>query len=133
VQRHDGSSQSLQAIGLRLNWWLGPNAYLTGQAISALGGSAGAYGQGLLGAGMASSARSRWGQVGAELLAGGGGGGGVASLSGGIARAMLWYGRTSHDDGAHARVAVGAVSSRSGPASPVIALSWVVPFAQNVR
>ena len=133
VQRKDGSTQSLQTIGLQLNWWLGPNAYLTGQAHSAIGGDAGAYSQGLLGAGVATSAVGRWGQVGVELLAGGAGGGGVQSLSGVIAQAMLWFGWMPWHDGAHARLAVGAETSRNGSSSQVVALSWVVPFGQIVR
>ncbi len=133
VRRKDGTAQSLQTIGLQLNWWMGPNAYLTGQAHSALGGDAGAYSQGLLGAGVATPAHAELWQVGAELLAGGGGGGGVQSLSGAIAQAMLWFGWLKQGDGAHARLAVGVEASGNRSSSPVLALSWVVPFGQIVR
>jgi hypothetical protein len=133
VRRKDGSSESLQTMGLQLNWWLSPNAYLTGQTHSAFRGDAGAYSQGLLGAGIATAAPGAWAQVGAELLAGGAGGGGVQSLSGAMAQAMLWFGWMPSGDGPHARLAIGAESSRGGSSSPVIALSWVVPFGQIVR
>ena len=133
VHRKDGTAESLQTIGLQLNWWLGPNAYLSGQAHSAYGGDAGAYSQGLLGAGIATAAPGSWAQVGAELLAGAAGGGGVQSLSGAIAQAMLWFGWMPWRDGAHARLAVGAETSHGGSFSRVVALSWVVPFGQIVR
>jgi hypothetical protein len=133
VHRKDGTTASLQTIGLQLNWWLGPTAYLTGQVHSALGGKAGAYSQGLLGAGIATAAPGAWGQVGAEMLAGAAGGGGVRSLSGAVARAMLWFGWMPWSDDSHVRLALGAETSRSGPFSRVVALSWVVPFGQIVR
>jgi hypothetical protein len=133
VHRNDGTTESLQTIGLQLNWWLGPNGYLTGQAHSAFSGGAGAYSQGLLGAGIATAAPGKWAQVGVELLAGAGGGGGVQSLSGAMAQAMLWFGWMPWRDGAHARLAVGAETSRGGSLSRVVALSWVVPFGQIVR
>jgi hypothetical protein len=133
VHRKDGTTESLQTMGLQLNWWLGANAYVTGQAHSAFGGGAGAYSQGLLGAGIATAAPDAWGQVGAELLAGGAGGGGVQSLSGAIAQAMLWLSWMPWRDGSHARLAVGAETSHGGSFSPVVALSWVVPFGLIVR
>ena len=133
VGRKDGTTESLQTIGLQLNWWLNPHAYFTGQAHSALGGGAGAYSQGLLGAGIATAAPGAWGQVGAEVLAGAGGGGGVHSLSGAIGQAMLWFGWMPWHDGAHAHLAIGAEGSHRGAISPLVALSWVVPFGQIVN
>jgi hypothetical protein len=133
VQRKAGTAESLQTIGLQLNSWLDPNVYLTGQAHSALGGKAGAYSQGLLGAGIATEATGAWGQIGAELLAGAAGGGGVQSLSGAIAQAMLWFGWMPGRDGPHVRLAVGVQTAHSGSSSPVVALSWAVPFGQIVR
>jgi hypothetical protein len=133
VQRKDGSSHALQTIGLQLNQWLGPNAYLTGQAHSALGGGAGAYSIGLLGAGVAST--PRWGgwQIGAEALAGGAGGGGVQSLSGAIGQGLLWVGKRPEADGPHWRAGLGAARGRGGPVSPVAQIAWVVPFGQVMR
>jgi hypothetical protein len=133
VRRTLGRSQSLQTLGLQINWWLGPGAYLTGQTHSALGGQAGAYAQGLLGAGIATPARGPGWQIGAELLAGAAGGAGVLSPAGAMAQAMVWLGVLPQADGAHARLALGMAASHQGPASPVLALSWVVPFAQLVR
>ena len=133
VHRNDGSEGALQTIGLQLNWWLNENAYLSGQAHSAAGGGAGAYSQGLLGAGIATPFRGRYLQLGAELLAGGAGGGGVQSLSGAIVQATLWAGIQPYRDGAHLRLGVGMEKSHSGPSSPVLAIGWVVPFAQVTR
>lgn len=133
VQRHDGRKRGVQTMGLQLNWWLNEHAYFTGQAHSAFGGGAGAYSQGLLGAGVATTFRGQYLQLGAEVLAGGAGGGGVQSLSGAIAQGMIWGGYQPRRDGAHLRVALGAERSRSGSLSPVLAVGWVVPFAQVTR
>ncbi len=133
VQRKDGTKHALQTIGLQLNWWLSENAYLTGQAHSAAGGGAGAYSQGLLGAGVATPFRGRYLQLGAELLAGGAGGGGVQSLAGAIVQATLWAGIQPYHDGAHLRIGFGAEKSHHGTSSPVLAIGWVVPFAQITR
>lgn len=133
VVRKDGSVRAIDTIGLQLNWWLNENAYLTGQAHSAAGGGAGAYSQGLLGAGVATPFRGRYLQLGAELLAGGGGGGGVESLAGPIVQGMVWGGFQPHHDGAHLRIGLGAEKSRHGSRSRVIAIGWVVPFGQTTR
>lgn len=133
VRRNDGTRRALQTAGLQLNWWLGENVYLTGQAHSAFGGGAGAYSQGLLGAGVATPFRGRYVQIGAEVLAGGGGGGGVSSLSGAIGQAMMWGGFQPRRDGPHLRIGIGGERSRSGSTSAVLAVGWVVPFAQVTR
>jgi hypothetical protein len=133
VHRNDGTEHALQTIGLQLNWWLGENTYLSGQAHSAAGGGAGAYSQGLLGAGIATPFRGKYLQLGAELLVGGAGGGGVQSLSGAIAQATLWAGIQPTRDGPHLRIGLGGEKSHGGSSSKVLAIGWVVPFAQVTR
>jgi hypothetical protein len=133
VRRSDGRERALQTAGLQLNAWLGPNTYVTGQAHSALGGGAGAYGQGLVGVGIATALPSAAWQFGGELLIGAGGGGGVQSLAGPLARVLLWSAWPARRDGAQLRLGVGAASSPKGDASTILAVSWVVPFAQVMR
>lgn len=130
VLRSDGSTRSLDLLGLKLNRWLSPNLYLSAQAHTAFAGGAGAYGIGLLGAGVASAAPTRGWQVGVEALLGASGGGGVDTRSGALAQALLWAG-FSPDAGSQWRLGVGGLRSLKGAlATPIVEASWVWRFGQ---
>ncbi len=76
--RRDGSSRILQADVLKIDRFVTPNAYLTGQVHSAVAGGAGGYSAALIGAGWLQPLGSHL-HVGVEGLAGASGGGGVDS------------------------------------------------------
>lgn len=125
--RADGTRRALDTIGLKLNRALGEYAYLSGQAHSAYAGRAGAYSVGLLGVGVASSARAPW-RVGAELLLGAAGGGGVATGGGGLAQGLLWCG-WSPSPRSDWRLGAGRTRSlHGGTGSPLLELSWSRSF-----
>jgi hypothetical protein len=84
--RRDGSSGVVTADVLKVDRFLTPHLYLSGQVDSAIAGGAGGYSAALLGAGWAQPVGSR-GRLSAELLAGASGGGGVDS-HGAIFQAM---------------------------------------------
>lgn len=131
LPRANGSRQGLQAISLVLERWIGPQAYLTGQAHSALGGSAGGYSIGLVGAGVATAARHGSWQLGAELLVGGAGGGGVRGTIGAVAQAQAWAALPLGDGSQRLRFGLGALGgSDGGGARPVATLTWQVAFGQ---
>lgn len=125
--RKDGSRQSLQTVGLKLNRYVGENLYLSGQAHSAFGGGAGAYSIGLVGAGWANSSRSA-SRLGVELLVGAAGGGGVVTSGGAVVQGLLWAGgKTSPVS--EWRIGAGLVRARGAALdSPVIELSWSRAF-----
>jgi len=127
VARVDGSSGSLDLIGLKLNRYLGPNLYVSGQAYSAFAGGAGGFSVGLVGAGLAAQAAEQL-RVGAELLVGAAGGGGVQTAGGAVLQGQLWAGYSpvpQHEW----RVGVGGVRSFSGAlSSPLFELSWARVF-----
>jgi hypothetical protein len=124
AQRNDGSTRSLETIGMKLNRYVDDNIYLSVQAHSAFAGGAGAYGTGLIGAG-ASTRPAAGLRYGAELLLGAAGGGGVASGGGAIAQALGWAGLPLARD-SELRLGLGAVKSLRGGAlrSPVLELTW---------
>jgi hypothetical protein len=76
--RIDGSTRSLRAVTLKLDRFVGPNLYVSGEALGAAGGGASGYSGALVGAGWNQRFGPRF-HVGAELLAGASGGGGVVS------------------------------------------------------
>lgn len=131
LQRADGSRRGLQAVSLVLERWTGPHTYLSGQAHSALGGNAGGYSIGLLGAGVATAAGpTRW-QLGAELLAGGAGGGGVRGAAGAVALAQAWAALPLADGSQRLRIGLGALAgSGGGGARPVASATWQLAFGQ---
>ena len=130
--RNDGTRHSLDTVGLKLNRYFGDHFYLSGQAHSAFAGSAGAYSVGLVGAGLATSARSPW-RVGAELLVGAAGGGGVKTAGGGIGQGLLWAG-WSPSPATEWRVGVGKMQPlHGGEGSPLIELSWSRSFGMAGR
>ena len=123
VARGDGSTRSLDTIGLELNRYLGRNLYLSGQAHSALAGGAGGYSIGLLGLGLATADDTPW-RLGGELLAGAAGGGGVRSGGGAVGQAKLWAG-WSPTPAQELRLSAAGMRSNSGALStPVLGLSW---------
>jgi len=128
--RRDGSKRAMQLIGLKFERALSDHFYLTGQAISAVAGGAGAYSAGLVGLGATTGRWSKdlpW-RAGVEALAGAGGGGGVASQGGAIVQPMAWIGR---DLGTYSQLRLGAgvVKSVKGDLkSPVLDLTWSLAF-----
>jgi hypothetical protein len=72
----DGSARPVTTVRLKIDRYLTPNAYVTGQVAGAAGGRAGGYSAALVGAGWNQPVGGRV-HVGAELLAGAGGGGGI--------------------------------------------------------
>ena len=130
--RNDGTRHSLDTVGLKLNRYFGDHFYLSGQAHSAFAGSAGAYSVGLVGAGLATSARSPW-RVGAELLVGAAGGGGVKTSGGGVGQGLLWAG-WSPSPASEWRVGAGKMQAlHGGEGSPLIELSWSRSFGMAGR
>ena len=131
--RTDGSTRSLDTIGLKLNRYIGDYAYLSGQAHSAFAGGAGAYSVGLVGAGLSTSARAPF-RVGAEWLVGAAGGGGVQTAGGAITQAVLWTG-WSPSATQEWRAGIGTVKPLrgGGSGSPVMELSWSRSFGMAGR
>ncbi|HUG25790.1 hypothetical protein [Piscinibacter sp.] len=91
AQRRDGSRRTMQAVVLKVNRYVSPHFYLTGQAHSAYGGEAGGYSVGLIGVG---AKTPLWGPVhaGAEAMVGAAGGGGIDTGGGGLAQPMAYLG-----------------------------------------
>ncbi len=130
LPRADGSNRSLDTIGLKLERYLGPNLYLSGQAHSAFAGRAGAFSVGLFGLGMATSAREPW-RVGAELLVGAAGGGGVQTGGGALAQAVGWA-ALSTSARSEWRLGIGQAKPLHGRAgSAVVELAWSRNFGMN--
>lgn len=103
--------------------------YLTGQALSALGGGAGGYSVGLFGIGWESPAVLAKLRFGVEMLAGAAGGGGVDSSGGGIMQPMA---NASYPISSNWQVKAGAgmVKSFKGELdSPVFDLSLGYRFS----
>jgi hypothetical protein len=122
AQRNDGTSASLDTIGIKFDRFVGEHVYLSGQAHTAFAGGAGAYAVGLIGAGLATAPASL--RFGAELLLGAAGGGGVATGSGAIAQTVAWAGFSATPE-SQVRVGIGAVKALRGELrSGVLELSW---------
>jgi len=130
--RIDGTTRSLDTVGLKLNRQLGENLYVSGQAHSAFAGGAGAYSIGLVGLGLTAQARPAL-RVGAEVLAGAAGGGGVQAGGGAIVQGLAWAGWSVAERGEW-RAGVGVVRSlRGGSQSPVLELAWSRAFGMAAR
>ena len=80
AQRKNSSSQDMQLLGGKIDWFVGDWWYLTGQGLSAYDGGAGGYSEGHWGVGVLGPSWKNW-QIYAEMLIGAGGGGGVDSGS----------------------------------------------------
>jgi hypothetical protein len=76
--RRDGGTRAVTAEVLKVDRFVQPNLYLSGQVHSAVAGDAGGYSAALLGVGWRQPLTSRF-HWGAEILAGAAGGGGVDS------------------------------------------------------
>ena len=130
--RNNGARRALDTVGLKLNRYFGDWFYLSGQAHSAFAGGAGAYSVGLVGAGLAMSARSPW-RAGAEVLVGAAGGGGVQTAGGGIAQGLMWAG-WSPSPVSEWRFGVGKMQPlHGGQGSPLVELSWSRSFGMAGR
>lgn len=130
IERRNGTRESLDTIGLKLNRYVGDNFYFTGQAHSEFAGGAGAYSVGLVGVGLATGSAVPW-RVGAEALVGAAGGGGAVTAGGAIGQGLLWAGWRPAPDGTDGewRAGVGATKVlRRGATSPVFELSWSRAF-----
>jgi hypothetical protein len=123
AQRSDGSTASLDTVGIKFNRFVDEHVYLSAQAHSAYAGGAGAYSIGLIGAGMATAPGTMF-RFGAELVFGAAGGGAVASGSGAIAQSIAWAGWSVTPE-SQLRLGVGAVKALRGDLrSGVLELSW---------
>jgi hypothetical protein len=133
LPRTDGSTRSLDTIGMKLNRFVGANVYLSGQAHSAFAGRAGAYSVGLFGAGVATDApraAAPW-RAGAEVLVGAAGGGGVATGGGAIAQGVVWAG-FSTSERSEWRMGIGQIRPLHGQAGRAMAeISWSRSFGMN--
>jgi hypothetical protein len=110
--RRDGSRRDLSLDVLRIDRFLTPNVYLSGQAHSAFAGNAGGFTSAFLGAGWWQPLSPRW-YVAAEVLAGAAGGGGVDSR-GALAQSMVFVG-TQITPSVALRVGAGRVQALRGP------------------
>ncbi len=130
--RRDGSTRGLQAVSLRINRFLGPALYLSGQAHSAYAGGAGGYSVGLLGAGWQARLGERW-HWGAEALIGAAGGGGVDTGGGALVQPMAYLGYALQP-GVSLRLGAGRIRSLRGPLDGrVLELSMAFSFGVTDR
>ena len=124
--RADGSTRSLRAITLKIDRFLTPGFYVSGEALGAAGGNASGYSGALVGAGW----NQRFGprlHAGAELLAGASGGGGVAS--GGVLLQPRVYAGVQVTPALALRVGAGRLKATSGPlASTFVDASLVFTY-----
>jgi len=81
--RKNGSDESVQLLGVKLNRYLDDDTYLTGQALAAYQGKAGGYAVGLIGIGQEFSVTDKL-NFSAEMNIGVAGGGGIATGGGGV-------------------------------------------------
>ena len=130
--RKGGPPQSLQNLTFKLNRFVSPSFYITGQVHSAYAGDAGGFSVGLIGAG----AQTRVGErlvVGAEMLAGAAGGGGVATGGGGIVQPMAYVG-VEITPLVSLRLGGGKVKATNGPLDSTVAdLTLVLSFGVASR
>lgn len=127
-----GAERELQLAGLRVNREMSPGFYLAGQVQSAVGGDAGGYSVGLLGAGLRRSFGERW-HAGIELLGGAAGGGGVDAAGGALVQPMAYVG-FDLTPGLALRVGAGHVKSLRGDlSSNVVEASLAFSFGVASR
>jgi hypothetical protein len=109
--RRDGETRPMSLVVLRLDRFVTPNLYLSGQAHSAFAGGAGGFTSAFLGAGWLQPISPRW-HVGGELLGGAAGGGGVDSR-GAVGQAMIYAG-TQFTPSVALRIGAGRIESLRG-------------------
>ena len=126
--RTGGQTASLQTLGLAIARYVSPRRYLVAQAHSAVGGAAGAYAVGLLGAGISSREYGRV-MAGIAMLTGAAGGGGVATGGGAVVQWEGWA-AIRMTEAVAARVVTGATRSVSGAfATPFVAIGGTSAMA----
>ncbi len=131
--RKDGSRLALDALVIKLNRYVTPSLYLTGQAHSAYSGNAGAYSAGLVGLGWRSPVFAQGFSAGAEFLLGAAGGGGVNTSGGAIVQPMIYLDRDI-TRALGVRLAAGRIKSFAGPLnSTVVDLSARFAFGTAAR
>jgi len=131
--RRDGSTSSLDTVGLKLARQMSEHVYGTAQAHSAFVGGAGAYSVGLVGAGLTTQPRPQPWRLGAELMVGAAGGGGVSSGGGAIVQGLAWVGLAVAPE-LELRVGAGAVRSRGdGLSTPLFEIALSRAFGQLAR
>lgn len=86
--RKNGSSDSVELLGIKIDRYLDDNTYLTGQALAAYKGKAGGYAVGLIGIGQEFEVSNKL-SLSAEISAGVAGGGGINTGGGAIVQPML--------------------------------------------
>jgi hypothetical protein len=109
--RRSGATRALSLGVLRIDRFVTPNVYLSGQAHTAFAGDAGGFTSAFLGAGWWQPLSQRW-HVAAELLGGAAGGGGVDSR-GAVGQAMLHVG-VQLTPGVGLRIGAGRIESFGG-------------------
>ena len=112
--RSDGSTRSLETAVLKVDRFVGPNVYLTGQVHAGVAGDAGGYTSAFIGAGWWQPFGKRW-NLAAELLGGAAGGGGVDS-GGAVAQATVYAG-LQLSPAISVRLALGHIKSLHGALS----------------
>lgn len=123
AQRNDGSTASLDTVGIKFDRFVDANVYLSAQAHSAYAGGAGAYSIGLIGGGLATAPAQAF-RFGAEFLLGAAGGGGVATGSGAIAQSIAWAGWSVTPE-SQLRLGIGGVKALRGDLrSGMLELTW---------
>ena len=128
--RRDGRQESLQSVVLKVNRFIWPRVYLTGQVHSAMSGGAGGYSAGFLGAGLQAPLGEGW-AASAELLAGAAGGGGVDTQGGFLVQPMAYLGY-QWSPAVTVRVGGGRIKATQGPLNSgvldlSVAFSWGAP------
>ena len=126
--RRDGTSRRLQADVLKIDRFVTPNVFLTGQVHSAVAGGAGGYSAALIGAGWLQPLGSRL-HVGVEGLAGASGGGGVDS-HGFIGQAQGFVGVQATPSIA-LRIGGGRIKAARGPVNANV-VNALVTFTYGV-
>ena len=130
--RRDGSTRDLRAVTLQVNRFVTDSLYLTGQAHSALGGGAGGYTAGLLGAGFQQRWPGGW-HAGVEALAGAAGGGGVDTAGGFIVQPMAYAGYALSPE-ISLRLGAGRIDSiKGGLKGNVVGFSVAYTFGVDRR
>jgi hypothetical protein len=109
--RHDGSTRPVTMDVLKLDRFVAPNVYITGQVHSGVAGGAGGYTSAFVGAGWLQPFGHRW-HVAGELLAGAAGGGGV-DTGGAVVQATV-YGGWQPTPAVGLRLALGRIQGPRG-------------------
>jgi len=126
------AGQSVDNLGLQMDYFINPDWYITGQGLAAYKGDAGAFMTGLVGTGVRKNLNESF-YLNAETLAGAGGGGGLAMGSG-----LVWQGNAGVgyeiNPSLSALATVGRMEAVNGAyKANVIGLSLAWQFNVKVR